>query len=183
MNIQDALKETGAAIIEGLEGWIHWNSLDSCFYMNFNHGDIRKYSLSKADIEEDNWLPYHEEKEIRPEKAGELWRYNSGVNTLHYHTDSSVVKGESRFKIILYGFSGEVSNDPDHIIHHKNGWTRLFPPVEDESVERIEIEGVRWYSSPNDKHGAIPGSSQVPGWARFIDTPPMKMILEIMKKS
>jgi hypothetical protein len=75
------------------------------------------------------WLPYYEEKENRPEKAGELWK-NSVGEVCHTIMDD--------------GELWTIGNNGRYQQKNIRNWTRLYPPVEDDSVERIEIEGVKF---------------------------------------
>ena len=118
------------------------------------------------------WQPYNPTPQIVPEKAGELWQ----LGTVFYFTCFDN-KGDLQFvdhmsaEWLLSGFQ----NDP---IHGVNGWTRLFPVVEDE-VERIEIEGVEWQSAEGVVFTYT--NEQVFDWEILPGKPPMKMILEIPK--
>jgi hypothetical protein len=142
MLIQEALKETGLATVGGAENsWhIHWNSLDSCFYRTYENGKIERYKVGMKALGRDDWQPYHEAKEIRPEKAGELWERKG----IHYAI--GYLKCRDGIYQTQYGLHRFDCNDykpvDNNMIHGKNGWTRLFPKPENDSVERIEIEGV-----------------------------------------
>jgi hypothetical protein len=131
-----------------------------------------------AAILGDYWLPYHEEKEIRPEKAGELW--DSGK-------EKYITFSNGRNDLRMFGQSGGEYVFEEFFCSpiHDKGWTRLYPPVEDESVERIEIEGVEWATAMN-----INGNTFAPSTSRhwpfpfkdLVTKPQMKMILEIPRK-
>lgn len=127
-----------------------------------------------------DWQPYNPTPQIVPEKAGELWeeRLETRGNVVWC---TLRVKGGLKFLATDDGSGDVLGTRVYHkeIIHNQNGWERVFPEVKDE-VERIEIDGVRWYEA--EGNGATPGSSQAPGWRKFINRPPMKMILEIPKE-
>ena len=62
-------------------------------------------------------------------------------------------------------------------VHGKN-WTRLYPPVADENIERIELERVIWAY----KDGVyFPTTGTNIEFSELVDSSPMKMILEIPK--
>ena len=141
MNIQDDLKETGK--IEGNDGTgIVYAERDNAgvlmFYFKSTGKVFRPVSLN--EITGIIWISYHEVKEIRPEYTQELWKIKNSVWVTFRREGSPCLK----FMHTVTG--GEVVlNDwylKDEIIHNKNGWTRLYPPVEDENVERIEIKKV-----------------------------------------
>lgn len=180
MNIQDALKETGKAGVISTEKTYTYAKLNeegSLFWYD-KTTQAKDVAVAVSVIGKDIWQPYHEEKEIRPEEVKEIWnspsnamfiveRYN-GI--LYFATPSSSCKGEA----ITHKCS-EVWNN--------NGWTRLYSPVE-EDVERIEIEGVDWYSQGNGPVIFYPtenGSTFFLNHAGLVNKPPMKMILEIPK--
>ena len=130
------------------------------------------YATLSAILQTD-WQPYREEKEIRPENAGELWEKRD----CFYHTSGSQYAGG----LTLHGDVGTV--DIASAIHGKNGWTRLFPHVE-EDVERIEIEGVKWSQRTTSMGTFVyPFKYNVESieLVKLIDRRPMKMILEIPK--
>ncbi|MCK5609774.1 hypothetical protein KAR91_48330 [Candidatus Pacearchaeota archaeon] len=180
MNIQDALKETGKARKKSnlAEYAFLDKSEDSVRHEIFWFVDGEKEShVQFEDLFNDDWQPYHEEKEIRPDSAGELWRHEQG-GTFYTHAKSYNTNSE----VATTNHFGAIEDLPrDDKIHNKNGWTRLYPPVE-EDVERIEIEGVRWVFSKKAGY-------QIPQWPisgpdslyPLLDKPPMKMILEIPK--
>ena len=176
MNIQDALKETGVATVGN---WIiNWNSLDGYFQNTHPDGKIEKFTFGKHDIQRDDWLPYREENEIRPEKAGELWVHDRGGSFYTYEGNYG--------NINTIHISGCAM--PKDFIHGKNGWKRVFPSVEDENVERIEIEDVSWKRKEGIEFKN--GFSIIPvmpytGSPNLQDIPVgvfMKMILEIPRK-
>lgn len=95
--------------------------------------------LKKIGKEVKEYLDQNESKEIRPEKAGELWQQGDGEGGEDYHYYFTFEKsGMLKFRSERVH---EISDWPG-MIHGKNGWTRLYPPVEDDSVEIIEFEGV-----------------------------------------
>jgi hypothetical protein len=119
-------------------------------------------------------------KIISPEKAGELW----GNKGAMYSTVISSIPndGEALFFRSEYD---NLNNITKEVIHGKNGWTRLFPFVEDDSVERIEIEGV-WFAD-HYRDAADKDVYTIRLDVRYLEILqnrlPMKMILEIPKES
>jgi hypothetical protein len=116
--------------------------------------------------------------DIVVEKAGELWRQGDGdEDHNYYHTfeDDGVIK-----------FRGEHIHDVSdwpRMIHNKNGWTRLYPPVEDESIERIEIEAGNWkHLKCEDGHCSYSVDLSDMQEKSLMGKPLMKMILEIPKE-
>jgi hypothetical protein len=127
MDIQDALRPTGKA---NMEGW------DTDRYVEIKEGQFINtdgHKFANACILSADWQPYHEVKEIRPERAGELWKHERG---LHGHTFKHP-SGD-----IYFNDDNEttLATKAKAVIHNKNGWTRLFPLPEDDSIERIEIK-------------------------------------------
>jgi hypothetical protein len=74
------------------------------------------------------------EIEIRPEKAGELW----ATGSVNYMTQ----KIGDELRMIPRSYDMDVLEEIDHFRHGVGCYKRLYPPVEDDSVERLEIEGV-----------------------------------------
>ncbi len=127
------------------------------------------------------WQPYHEVKEIRPEKAGELWEREGLFFVIVRDTSNNNLMIRCCEDDYLWSINNH-SFTP--MIHNKNGWKRLFPEPEDDSVERIEFSEVEW-SKDKAILGFIYPSLNVKGnngglW-NLLDRPPMKMILEIPK--
>lgn len=125
--------------------------------------------------------PYHEVKEIVPQNAGELWKYNDRFMWF-------TTRGISGLEMVCEdGEETETVEKMNQTIHNKNGWTRPYPPVEDENIERIEIEGVKWKNGAN--HISYPYIELPDGadYGIFHDVrdknKSMKMILEIPKDS
>ena len=137
MLIQIALKETEKAVnennpLDGKTGYVRWNADELWWYDRLTKNARRE--LTHQEIF-DNYKPYHEVKEIRPEKAGELWK--AGNDSFFFTVNSDKIAGDN----------GDTYEIKDYeMIHGKHGWIRLFPPVEDENVERIEFEAL-WDSS------------------------------------
>jgi hypothetical protein len=184
MKVQDALEKNGKAyrvISSTSEPYAYIDGL----YLVWEDG----VKVGYEGIIAEDWLPYPEEKEIRPEKAGEVWQYeedshkkvtvwHKGILCFH------ALSRRDRPDIIYFkkddGLGWFCCDEP---VHGKNGWTRLYPPVEDESVERIEIEGVENFRLCGDTFESSIYKVDIPdGYLdRLEDKPPMKMILEIPK--
>ena len=120
MIIQEALKETGKAC---RFGW------DTDRYIHEVEGQLLNVEGSKfanACLLESDWQPYHEAKEIRPEKAGELWDLRGSK----FFTVSGI---GLNLRILSQG--NDVLDIEDHVIHGKNGWVRLCPSVDEKVVD------------------------------------------------
>ena len=176
MDIQDALEPTGEARKgSNLADYAHLvkdedSDRHSLMWVidGKNDGNVQY-----EDIFEDDWQPYHEVKEIRPEKEGELWKNNVHINWFIRWVGSSRNKGLQA--VSEQGVCFDVKGLD--MIHGKE-WTRLFPPVEDESVERIEIERVAWRQS----HGVyFPTADTDIEFSELKEKGRMKMILVIPK--
>ena len=109
------------------------NKLSPCWYNAKTDHFARE--VTGQEVLRTDWLPFPEEKEIRPKKAGELWK----LDEEYYHTEDHTSSG-CGLCLVGYGSKGFKEVDNGKTAHNKNGWTRLFPSVEDESVERVEIE-------------------------------------------
>lgn len=125
MLIKDALKPTGKA----------WREMD--YYAQRDACGILKWVSKAGDyistvalesIMADDWQPFPEEKEIRPEYTGELWKIKNSV-WVAFRRESSCLK----FMHTITG--GEVDFCDwylkNEVIHGKNGWERVFPNVEE----------------------------------------------------
>lgn len=131
MKIQEALRKNGKAQREISSDRAAYGEVVES-YLVWDNGDHIGYDGLIAD----DWQPYHEVKEIRPENAGELWEEISDISK-YYHTDFRGTLGIN-FRLAMIGdFRVEIEN----VIHGK-GWMRRFPHVEDDSIERIEIESL-----------------------------------------
>jgi hypothetical protein len=127
--------------------------------------------------------------EIRPEK-GDTWKLKEDRYLITQFSDEDDVyavndKGE-RFTI---NDEHSYSNFQNVIHNNKDGWIRIEPPVEDDNIERIEIEGVKDWEMEQQKLGearysvTIEGQVNVTGGTASVleNKPPMKMIIEIPK--
>ena len=145
------------------------------------------------------WRPYHEVKEIRPEKAGELWEKDNGSPGniwVSFKIDSTRVL---RFKHTTTG--GEVVLEEGfhkhEVVHNKNGWKLLYSPdkevmerikeVGDPSFKRIRIKDVTWHKGRGNGVSIVfpiadnssEGSAEV--GKDLLACGPMTMILEMSK--
>lgn len=183
MLIQIALRETEKAEnesnpLDGKTGYVKWNS-DELWWYDRKTDNARR-PLSHEEMFE-SYDPYHEVKKIRPEKAGELWQYN---NLFVWCT---VIKNEVLEMVCAHGKDIETVDKMNLTVHGKNGWKRLFPEVEDDSVERIEfddmvfLEGLVAGSSvffPTSNLGQFSNGI----FKDYCKRPPIKMIFEIPKE-
>lgn len=132
MRIQYALKETGKARKEDNEAEYAYLILTE----NSDRHDLVWYekgmpseNVHYEDFLGDDWQPYHEIKEIRPEKAGELWKDDN--RELYFITKENDV---NYFQTInglqKYTLNTDVTWDRfQNIVHNENGWTREYPHV------------------------------------------------------
>lgn len=174
MNLQNAMEITGKAYREGWDNdryvFIHEGQLCFANTCIFRVSDYIKYCKN-------DWQPYYEVVEIRPEKAGELWEWEDMLYFTNLQRDSN------HGVLVFMTDEGDLidTGDIDYrgCAHNKNGWTRLYPKVEADSVERIEIENVKWKESGSLIYPAADVSHVA--WYDLVDLPRMKMILEIPK--
>ena len=185
MKVQDALKPTGKAIDKRnkdahIEVRFEYGA-NYLIWVNNKTGEYEGRLSYEAHFIED-WQPYHEVKEIRPEKAGELWQKN--VDSFVYLIAEERINKLTAIPSLVDLLSFSIEKHGKDIIHGK-GWTRLYPPVEDDSVERIEIEGVVWQDSDSSEaitpRGA--GLKDIIKKHDLQNKPPMKMILVMQKES
>lgn len=177
LRIDEALKETGMAedIIDPLAYSFVKTDDNRCLYWYDKKSGDELEAVALNAVIGKIWIPYYVEQGIRPEKAGELWVKDLPLELYHYHTkidrdDALVVVGDS-------GICGSIEG----MVHGRNGWTRLFPTVE-EDVEIIEIENVKWKHEYKQNGGNIvyPVMSGIEGGNYTLkDKPPMRMILKI----
>jgi hypothetical protein len=134
MKTEEALRPTGKAVDKREPGYYIAEDEEGRLYWYERKTGRKCHPVIASDIFRNAWQPYHELKEIRPEKAGELWQRTDGE---YFHTN--IVNGNIRF----CGDVGRVDSSLiKYVIHGKNGWKRLHPKPEDDSVERIEIKKV-----------------------------------------
>lgn len=137
MNIQEALKETGKAKLPTWHDGAYVYVKNDLIFLKGMGGYDKPYS-SKVMLAGD-WQPHHEVKEIRPQKAGELWSIR---DTLIF-TYEDVYGDPLQLKFIYADGSGQnyISGHANgQIIHNKNGWTLIYSP--DEEVMK-KIKGLK----------------------------------------
>jgi hypothetical protein len=131
MYIQEALKETGKAKCGGNNGCASWQEgytwyakRDGTFLRWFDQDGNPRCEITYFDIiNHTDWLPYHPVEQIVPKEAGELWALNKYV---YHHTVSN---GYGKITMVCYSNS----KDTSEVIHNQNGWTRIHPPVKEDS--------------------------------------------------
>lgn len=173
MKVQKALNETGKAEL-GLECYASVGSDGLILYYYDKKTSKQSHPVGYKTLLSNNWQPYHEEEEIRPENEDEAWlSKDTGVWITHRNANLEIV-------LISSHSLGSIRLCDTGAIHNKNGWTRIEPPVEDKSIERKEIEGVRWYQ--NKDRCIVPEIDNKTADS-LLDKPPMKMILVMQKES
>jgi hypothetical protein len=143
MNILKALEPTGKA--ESIAGF--YAAIDNDGYLRWFSKDRKigeQELVNWREISEFNWLPYPNKKEIRPERAGELWilTEHDGIRSRKCLMVNS--SGELK-RIWDDACGGSLSSDQ---IHNQNGWKLIYSP--DEEVmkelegEKVVVEGVKF---------------------------------------
>lgn len=127
MNIQKALEETGKAIQPDIPKGLYYSLNESGVLWLYSKIGRPIEIVKFGDIFTYNYTPYYEVKEIRPEKAGELWERDGEFN--HRCTTFETDVG---LNVIWWdGDTPNTNRIGKDMIHNKNGWTRLYPPVEE----------------------------------------------------
>lgn len=127
MKIRDALKETGKAELGG-EAYAAKGSDENILYYYNKKTNKQMHPVGYKIILNNDWQPYHEVKEIRPENAGELWKHEDGY---YAHTE----KSHGVLHFVYFGLTKRIE-DVDI-----TNWTRCFPEVEEDVVEEILKDG------------------------------------------
>ena len=170
MDIKSALEPTGKAKKE------YWGAT---YAARDEKGIIRQYcdgmvlgGISSDELNEEYWQPCHEKPEIRPENQDEMWR-NSHVDVCYLYDAVNNKLMTAR------GISLDNQILENKVIHGQNSWTRIYPPVPDENVEKVVIENVAWRRS----HGVIfPIADTDEDWQSLATKPRMQMTLKWKKK-
>ena len=140
MDIKKALEPTGKAYRES-DPVFHVALDDSGALMIYkNEGNKLIGPEMLSYVLGNDYLPYHDKKEIRPEKAGELWEFGRNLFFI-------IQQNQTLFLMSAFGTRSECSTRTD-IIHNQDGWKRLRPVVEEEDIERVVIEGVKEMNDP-----------------------------------
>ena len=181
MKIQDALEENGKAKRKSNpNNYVEIDDYAALVWVGIKSKEI-KGSVSLESILKDNWQPYREAKEIRPEKAGELWKNPQGKLLITLDSDHTE---DLCFTYVEDAYTPAPLNDMmwgKNVIHNKNGWTRVEPPVEDENVERIKVRYVGYRNQPDICFNAFAISSS-DFESTYQDCLDKDMILEISKE-
>lgn len=90
------------------------------------------------------------EEGIRPKEAGEVWKLANDLYAI-----GSDDKG--LYVVCLSWFSSDEDRSLKDMIHGQSGWQRKSPPVQDNDIERVEIEGIEWVQ---DQFGVYPKASK-----------------------
>jgi hypothetical protein len=139
MNIQEALLPTGKAKRDiWLDGEYIYLNHDGLFMLVGSSGHKTAYNFKC--ILDAEWQSCPIEKEIRPEKAGELWQKSCDYFMYMIATEriNKLVAIPSMTDLLTF----DIEKHGRDMIHGKNGWKRLFPKVEDSNVERVIFENV-----------------------------------------
>ncbi len=127
MKILEALEETGRAERAGnINSYVAKTDEGVLYWYNATTHD-RGAQVSLDEIFGEDWRPHPLKPEvIVPTEAGELW--SSGINP--YHTDL-----REGVLLLIGEYAHHITRQ---MIHGKNGWTRVWPVVE-EGVREIEV--------------------------------------------
>ena len=126
MRIDEALQKTGKADATVLNSY-YVKVSDAGNLVWYCKKTNEAYNLVRFEVMiELNWQPYYSESQIRPEKAGELWRYEESgemvFTFLNLPTSSLLLQWED----------GDIEDvEQRDVIHNQNGWTRLYPAVDE----------------------------------------------------
>ena len=182
MIIQKALQETGKARLSTwLDGaYVYLN--DGVLYLKGMDTYNKPYASSA--ILRDDWQPHYEVKEIRPENEREVW-INKAIHSVHVLITGWTELGGG--KLVFRNADGDIVSIDPKAIHNKNGYTRIFPHVKDESIERIRIKDVTWHKGRGNGVSIVfpvadnsdEGSAEVD--KDLLTRGPMTMILEMSK--
>lgn len=162
MKIIDALKPTGKATMPHLStNYVAVDDDDVLRYFGINTKFAGRV-VSYKHIICDDWQPYHEVKEIRPKEPGETWY--EVTRDLKCFTFSNAALG-----LAMMDERGVIITIPEYMVHGKNGFTRVDPPVKEDSVknnshvriitdEEIDVisdvlhESIQFYNSKGEKN-------------------------------
>ena len=194
MNIQSALVPTGKAVKGGNNGCANWQAgykwhaerLGRRLVWCDEKGTEQLGDIDYLSIISNDWQPYHEVKEIRPEDEREVW-INKKYSSVHVLITGWTELGGG--KLVFRNADGHVAPIEPEAIHGKNGWERIHPLPEGENVERIEFDNIRWDLSDCWQKKPMPyvegDASNIKDWGVIRDAiknkPPMKMTLEWSK--
>ena len=148
-------KFSGICARIGVNGVLVWCGIESGNYIKV---------VSLEDIEKHNWQPCYEEKEIRPEKAEELWKSPHGTLLLTSKFNNELYVTINRGPV--YALENyQDSQGKDYLISNRNGWERIFPLVPNKNIERIEAN----VSFTNFKSREFTGVVAINGGASNVD--------------
>ena len=124
MKVQDALKPTGKAIDKrNRDAHIEVRFECGANYLIWVNNKTSEYEgrLSYEAHFIEDWQPYHEVNEIRPEKAGEVW--------WHEGRDLKIlIFSNAMLSLSAIDETGAIC-DIERIIHGYNGFTRVDPLI------------------------------------------------------
>ena len=171
MKTREALNENGKICISNNSPDYAFENSDGVLVWN-NNGENEPVRLCL--INDVDWQPFREE-EIRPENAGELWESPSGAKFITYKELE-----------ILYFATKDTSHkcfDNEERLGCFSEWTRLFPPVEDDSVEFRKVTFDRIIGENGAKYMSIISTSCDSPSLEILKGKCAKIMLEIPKES
>jgi hypothetical protein len=134
MEILEVLKESRKAMDDiSVDYYVKEND-DGILCWYHRDTDIYHAIVIWREIIKNTWQPYHKVEEIRPENAGELWTFKGGESYAHTFGICGDVY------LLSDGCKARKLSEVKDIMPHGKYWTRLYPPVEDDSVVIVEFE-------------------------------------------
>ena len=179
MEIHDALKETEIATPDYVNSKkeSHAKLFDGILYWYDVKKDEYLLPVTLQGINNINWQPYPEVKEIRPKNSDEVWINNHG---------RCMVLGWGKGELWGYFSDGgkcTVLDEGSLAVHGKNGWERIHPKVEDDSVDEMKFEAVTWGKCDCGFNYPMGGRGSFQNNDKLLNKKPMGMILKIPKEA
>ena len=189
MEIKKALEATGKASKGDNEAHVELinsiNGVKELMWVCEGVDEAELGYVQYGDIITDDWRPYHDKKEIRPE-IGDIWEIEDGSSGFIH--GSFQYADERDFEDMYITFTTGFKNSIKiPMVHGENGWKRIHPPVEDDSIERVVIENCAFLKHegknitvvfPTSTGGQFNNGS----FEKYTGKKPMEMILKIPKE-